>query len=269
MGAARGLVARLPAGLRRRRARGDDRRRRSTTASAPGRRGSTTRVELGASGLALGPVFASEHPRLRHRGPPAHRPPARRRRATSTRWSRRRTTAGCGCCWTGCSTTSAGTSRRSARCCEQGPAAPTATGSGCAGRTGRRPSRTTTTSRATRQLVALDHAAPGGGRLRRRGDDPLAGPRRRRLAAGRGVRGADGVLGQVLPRVRGRHPDACLVGEVIHGDYAAFVPDVAARLGHPVRAVEGDLELPERRATSTSWPARWTGTTGSWRRSCR
>lgn len=32
---------------------------------------------------------------------------------------------------------------------------------------------------------------------------------------------------QVLPRVRARHPDAYVVGEVIHGDYAAFVDDGA------------------------------------------
>ena len=33
----------------------------------------------------------------------------------------------------------------------------------------------------------------------------------------------DSFWAQVLPRVRERHPDAYVVGEVIHGDYAAFV----------------------------------------------
>ena len=32
-----------------------------------------------------------------------------------------------------------------------------------------------------------------------------------------------GFWSQVLPRVRARHPDAWILGEVIHGDYAAFV----------------------------------------------
>ena len=36
-------------------------------------------------------------------------------------------------------------------------------------------------------------------------------------------------------------------GEVIHGDYAAFVARGRPGLGHPVRAVEGDLELAQRR----------------------
>ena len=52
---------------------------------------------------------------------------------------------------------------------------------------------------------------------------------------------------QVLPRVRQAFADAWLVGEVIHGDYPATRARLGLRLGHPVRAVEGDLEQPQRR----------------------
>ena len=47
--------------------------------------------------------------------------------------------------------------------------------------------------------------------------------------------------------VRARHPDAWLVGEVIHGDYAVVRARGWSRLGHPVRAVESGLELVQRR----------------------
>ena len=55
---------------------------------------------------------------------------------------------------------------------------------------------------------------------------------------------------QVLPRVREEFGDAWFVGEVIHGDYSAHVVEAGLRLGHPVRAVEGHLEQPERRQLS-------------------
>ena len=73
------------------------------------------------------------------------------------------------------------------------------------------------------QLVALNHDNPSVRRLRDRGDVPLAGGRRGRLAARCGVRGAIAVLGRGVPRVRERFPEAYLVGEVIHGDYPSFV----------------------------------------------
>ena len=50
----------------------------------------------------------------------------------------------------------------------------------------------------------------------------------------------------VLPRVRERHPDVWVVGEVLHGDYAGYVAESGHRLGDPVRAVEGGLELAQR-----------------------
>ena len=52
------------------------------------------------------------------------------------------------------------------------------------------------------QLVALNHAEPAVRRLRGAGDDALAGPRRRRLAAGRRLRGAAAFWRAVLGRVR-------------------------------------------------------------------
>jgi cyclomaltodextrinase / maltogenic alpha-amylase / neopullulanase len=74
-----------------------------------------------------------------------------------------------------------------------------------------------------RQLVALDHDHPAVA-------DHVASVMTHWLA-----RGADGwrldaayavprrFWARVLPRVRAAHPDAYLVGEVIHGDYAGFV----------------------------------------------
>ena len=49
----------------------------------------------------------------------------------------------------------------------------------------------------------------------------------------------------VTDRVRGRFPDAWFVGEVIHGEFGDWVSGGRAGFGHPVRAVEIDLELAE------------------------
>ena len=56
-------------------------------------------------------------------------------------------------------------------------------------------------------LVALNHEEPEVARVRRRGDAPLAGPGRRRLAARRRVRGAGRASGAgVAAAVHGRTP---------------------------------------------------------------
>jgi cyclomaltodextrinase len=48
---------------------------------------------------------------------------------------------------------------------------------------------------------------------------------RGRLAPRRRLRDPGGVLGEVLPRVRERFPQAYIVGEMIHGDYSAYVQE--------------------------------------------
>ena len=72
----------------------------------------------------------------------------------------------------------------------------------------------------------------------------------------------------VLPRGE-RIPDAWFFGEVIHGDYAGYVAKSGAGLGHAVRAVEGDLELAERRQLLRARLRPRGGTTSCWTRSCR
>ena len=52
----------------------------TSTACVAWSRGSTTWSRSAPPGILLGPVFASDDARLRHRRPPAHRPAARRRR---------------------------------------------------------------------------------------------------------------------------------------------------------------------------------------------
>ena len=66
LGATRDLVARLPAGLRRRRERPRGRRRAGAHRLGSSRTGWTTSSSSGCHGLALGPVFASRDARLRH-----------------------------------------------------------------------------------------------------------------------------------------------------------------------------------------------------------
>ena len=107
---------------------------------------------------------------------------------------------------------------------------------------------------------ARPHAARRG-RPRRRGDEPLARPRVPTAGGSTPRTPCPRSSGRrSLHRVRARHPDAYLVGEVIHGDYAAFVRDGRPRRGHPVRAVEGGLELAQRpqllRARPRPGPAR-------------
>ncbi len=72
-------------------------------------------------------------------------------------------------------------------------------------------------------LVELDHTQDDVVAAGRRRDVPLAGARRRRVAAGRGLRRPPGVLGPGAARRPERFPDVYVVGEVIHGDYAGVV----------------------------------------------
>ena len=210
-------------------------------------------VELGASGIALGPVFASQHPRLRHHRPLPHRSAARRRRATSTSSSPRRTDAVCGSCSTASSTTSAPTSPATATRVDGGDDLVVP------------PARQRL--RDVRGPRRADHAEPRqprGRRLRRRRDVALAAPRRRRLAPRRRVRGARPRSGpQVLPRVREQFRDAWFVGEVIHGDYAAIVS--RRRRSTPSRSTNCGRRsgAASTTATSTNSTTRWRGTTSS------
>ena len=108
--------------------------------------------------------------------------------------------------------------------------------------------------RGPRRSDHTEPRQPGGRRLRRRRHVALAAPRRRRLATGRGIRRARPVLGAGPapgpPGVPGRlvrrrgHPRR-LRGHRLGGD---------VRLGHPVRTVEGDLEQPERRQLPRTRP---------------
>ena len=135
-------------------------------------------------------------PRLRHRRPLPHRPPARRRR--------RLRRAGRG----GPRARAAGAARRRVQPRRpRVPGVPAGAGAGPVGadrvlvpaalaaRDGaRRRAAYDATSRAMTAWSRWTTTARRG-RPRRRGDDPLARPRRRRLAARRGLRRAAGVLG--------------------------------------------------------------------------
>ena len=144
-------------------------------------------LELGCNGLALGPVFASEHARLRHVDHFGVDP----RLGTDDDLrgcSRPAGRTGSMSCSTGSSTTSVATSRAFLDVLEHGPASRWARwfdldfGAG----TGRTASATAT-SRATANWWRSTTRARGD-RLHRRGDGALARRRRERLAAGRRVR---------------------------------------------------------------------------------
>ena len=67
-------------------------------------------------------------------------------------------------------------------------------------------------------------------------------------------------LAALTGRIRGRHPDAFLFGEVIHGDYAGFVGGIGARLGHAVRAAQGDWSAPnDANLFELAWASSATG----------
>ena len=253
-------MARPPAGLRRR-------GRPTSAGAAHGHRLGRVvdwldyAVELGASGVVLGPIFAShthgydttDHfridPRLGDDADFDALIAAAHRRGA------------CGCCSTGCSTTSGATSRPSRRPRRAAPEA--AWFRRADGR------RAGATFEGHDALVALNHDEPAVA-------DYVVGVMSHWLTAG-----ADGwrldaayavpdrVLGAGPAPGAGAVPRCVLRGEVIHGDYADFVDGVGHGLRHPVRAVEGDLDTPSTTATSSSSTTPSAGTTPSWRRSCR
>lgn len=181
-------------------------------------------VELGCSGLALGPVFAShthgydiiDHlridPRLGDEGDFARLAGAAHQRGLRILLDGVFNHVGRGF-------------PAFAAVLEQGPAAPTASWFRLTWPDGTRPGTEPAydTFEGHRQLVALDHDEPAVA-------DYVAEVMTHWLA-----RGADGwrldaayavppdFWARVLPRVRAARPDAYLVGEVIHGDYPAIV----------------------------------------------
>ena len=272
MGPGRDLVARLPAGVRRRRAGGGPGPARRPPARAPRRVARLRRRARARPGWRS----ARCSPPRRTATTPSTTSASTRgsaTRRTSTRWSRPATSAACGCCSTGCSTTSGGATPRSGRCWSRGRARPPPPGSGSAGRpaTGRPgSSRSYDDFEGHRALVALDH------------DEPAVADHVVEVMTHWLDRGADGwrldaayavptsFWAQVSPTgCAQRHPDAYLVGEVIHGDYAGVRRRRAPGRRHPVRAVEGDLELAQRRqllrARRGARPARRSSSTPSCR----
>ena len=134
-------------------------------------------IELGASGLALGPIFASR--------PTATTPPTTTgsirgsvTTPTSTSWSPRRSRRG-----------SADPARRRLQPRRHRLRADAAWFRGAAAR------QRVRHLRGPRRADRAEPRQPRGRRLHRRRDDALAGPRRRRLAAGRRLRGPRPVLG--------------------------------------------------------------------------
>ncbi len=229
VGRARDLVAGLPAGFRRR-------------VPVPTRRPAPHEhrlrrivdwfdhaIELGASGIALGPIFASRTHGYDTDRPLPHRSATRRRRRLRARWSARRTGAVCGCCSTACSTTSpTGLRSRHSWFRKRGNGFDTFEGHG--------------------ELIALDHDNPEVVDYIVDVMTHWLGPRRRRMATGRRLRRARHGSGRrCSPASVRQSPDAWFVGEVIHGDYSGAGAGQRLRLGDAVRAVEGDLERPQRR----------------------
>ena len=74
---------------------------------------------------------------------------------------------------------------------------------------------------------------------------------------------------KAVPAVREAFPDAWFLGEMIHGDYAAYAAEAGPRLDHPVRGVEGDLVLAQRPQLLRARPRARHGTTRSWTGSWR
>ena len=178
-------------------------------------------ISLGANGLLLGPGVHLGHPRLRHGRLLPDRPPARVTTPTSTRWSRPAGSAAYGCCSTACSTTPAATSRRSRRRWPRDPARRPRIGCRALYDTGGVITADYFEGHDT--LVTLNHRSP---RVQayvrevmlhwlRRGIDGW------RLDAAYAV--PPTFWAAVLPQVREEFADAWFVGEMIHGDYVAYV----------------------------------------------
>ena len=199
--------------------------------------------------------------RLRHRRPLPHRPAAGRRRRLRRAGRRRARARPAGAARRRVQPRRAGAPRVPGRA-GAGPAAPTAAWFRL-----RWPSEPRaepgTTLRGPRRAGRAGPRRARRRRPRRRGDDATgstAGVDGWRLDAAYAVPTV--VLGAACcRRVRERHPDAYVVGEVIHGDYAGFVARVGHGRRHPVRAVEGDLELAQRRQLVRARRTRSAGTT--------
>ncbi len=212
------LVARLPAGLPRRRAHRPAGRRARAAPAARARRLARPPDRAGLQRPRAGPGLRVRDARLRHRRSLPGRPAPGRPRTTWSRWSRRPPPRAYGCCSMGFSTTSAGPSGTSPMWSKR--AAPPRTrirfvpeGNGLR------------TFEGHDRLVALEPRRAGRDGLRDRRARPLAGPRARRLAPGRRLRGADRLLARRHRPGAREHPDAWFLGEVIHGDYTAYVTD--------------------------------------------
>ena len=259
----RHLVARLPAGVRRRRAGAltEEPRRAAPAAAADGL--ARPPGLAGLQRLAARSGLQPRHPRLRHRSTTsAIDPPAR---VTSDDFDdaggglpRARAS---GCCSTACSTTSAAASRGSARRSSRGRASPAGEWfDSCT-----TPSDGVFSRRDFEGHDAAGHAQPRQPRGAATSSPDVMlhwlRPRRRRLAAGRRVRRARarsgrpccrGCATRIRRRVVRRRDDPRRLRRLRRR--------VRPRLGHPVRAVEGDLVLAERpqlpRARLDAAPAR-------------
>ena len=281
LGEVRHLVAGLPARLHLRRGH-----RRAGGGSRAGERG-------GGGGAGHAPARAADHlaglrrepgrlggraraglrladARVRHHRPLPDRPPARRRGGLR-RPGRGRPRA-----------RAAGPARRGLQPCGPGvPGLPAGAGAG-PGRTGGLVVPADLAGglaagrgagvRHVRGARGPGRAQPrraGRGRVRGRGDEPLAGRGCGRLAAGRGLRRARGLLGA------GGAPGPGRASRGVPGRRGdpRRLPGVRGRirpgLGHPVRAVESHLERAERPQPVRAGPRPGPGTTGSWRRSRR
>ena len=257
---ARDLVAGLPARLRRRLPRRPAARRRRAPAAPRSSTGSTTPSNSARR--------ASRSARCSPPAPTATTPPtttastrASATTPTSTTWSPRRTGAGCGCCSTACSTTSAPISR-SYRDAVDGDADDQ---HGFAASRGR--------FRHLRGARRADHAQPRQPRrrrLHRRRDDALAAAAAPTAGASTPpTRCPNGSGRRCCRGSASEHPDAWFVGEVIHGDYAGDRGRSRASTRSPSTNCGRRSGAASTTATSTSWTGPCSGTTSSSTPSCR
>ena len=107
--------------------------------------------------------------------------------------------------------------------------------------------------RGPRRPGRVEPRRPRGRRPRHPGHDPLVRPRGRRLAAGRRLRRPTGVLAAGAAAVRGGTRTSGWSARSSTATTPATSPS-PARLGHPVRALEGHLELAQRRQSLRAGP---------------
>ena len=197
-------------------------------------------IDLGANGLMLAPIFASTShgydtldyfrvdPRLGRSGRLRRPGPAAAGSAAS------------GSAWTACSTTSARTTRSSGGRWRDGPRLR-------AGPVGDVGQRLHDRLRGQPRPGRAELRPSAGGRLHRRRHVLLAGPGCRRLAARRRLRpGVVPPWRPVIDRVRAAPPGGLDRRRADQRRLPGVRGRERRRLGHPVRAVEGDLELAQR-----------------------